>query len=125
MAAVLLGWQGEILLCRRAAGDSHSLLWEFPGGKLESGESPEQCIRRECREELGIEIRVIDEYMRLTHREPGKTLSFIFFLAVIDSGTPAAIVHDAVRWVRPQDFANYAFCPADLPVAERLKAQSS
>lgn len=119
MAAVIKK-DGKILICRRGAGGSCAWLWEFPGGKREHGETPEECLFRECREELGIDICIHGIFEKTTYKYPEVEIAFTFFLAEIISGEMKPAVHTAVRWVLPEEMGKYVFCPADVEIVERL-----
>ena len=120
VAAAILEREGRLLICKRGAGGSTAHLWEFPGGKLEPGETPEECVVRECREELDAEIRPLAVYETTSWRYPDREIAFTFFRAALVSGEPRRIVHDEIRWVAPCELPDYPFCPADRALVERL-----
>ena len=123
MAEVAAGviWQnGKILICRRGAGGSCAFLWEFPGGKREPGETPRECLVRECREELEVEVLAGDVLAETVYRYPDITVSLTFFEAKITGGEPNPRVHTEIRWVPPEQLTRYAFCPADADIVGRL-----
>lgn len=120
VTAAIIRRNGEILICRRAEG-SCAHLWEFPGGKTELGETPFECLTRELREELNIEIKPLREYRRSVYGE----LSFVFIEAEIVSGEPELSVHEEMRWVLPEELTEFEWCLADRPVAEMLSANRS
>jgi len=103
----------EFLICQRPKGKNCELLWEFPGGKIESGETEEQCIVRECQEELGVTLRVIRKLTEVTYDYPGRTVHLHFFITEITAGDLAKNEHHAFRWISPEKTSNYTFCPAD------------
>ena len=110
-------WRGEaFLICQRPAGKARGLLWEFAGGKVESGETPQQALVRECREELDIIVHVGEEFMQVTHAYPDITVRLTLFCAQIVSGEPRCLEHAALRWIRPEEIPQYDFCPADAPI---------
>lgn len=124
VAAAILYQEGKILICRRAAGqESCAGLWEFPGGKLEPGESPEQCVRRECQEELGVSIQIQELVARANHKYPEREVELVFYSAIILAGVPVSRVHSEIRWVAPQDLDVLAFCPADKELIQKLSAK--
>jgi len=109
------------LVGQRAALKSQGGLWEFMGGKIEPGETPEQALARECREELDLEIeneRIIDS---VVHEYPEKTirLTLISCTPKPDS-TPRALEHQQIRWVTPKEMESLPFCPADGDLILRL-----
>ena len=120
VTAAIIRRNGKILICRRAEG-SCAHLWEFPGGKTEPGETPFECLTRELREELNIEIKPLREYFRSVYGE----LSFVFIEAEIISGEPELSVHEEMRWVLTEELTGVEWCPADRPVAELLSADRS
>ncbi|HHV65176.1 MAG TPA: (deoxy)nucleoside triphosphate pyrophosphohydrolase [Peptococcaceae bacterium] len=120
VTAAIIRQGDRILICRRAEGGSCSGLWEFPGGKLEQGESLEECLLRECREELGLHLKIKDVFARTSYNYGDKDLEFIFFSAEIIGGELKMKVHQEIEWVKPEELRFYAFCPADVEVARRL-----
>lgn len=120
VTAAIIRQDDKVLICQRAQGESCSNLWEFPGGKLEVCETLEECLIRECKEELGISIRVKDIFARTSHKDGDKEMGFTFFHAEIMDGELKMKVHQDVRWVTSQELGSYTFCPADVEIAERL-----
>ena len=120
-AAVVLD-RGRVLLTQRAEGTHLEGLWEFPGGKLEPGESPEEALVRECREECGIEIAV-DDILEVTfHRYPEKDVLLLFYRCSIVSGEVRHLQVNAHAWVAPDELDRYDFPPADAGVLARIRA---
>lgn len=119
-AAIIENENGEILICQRAIGSSMGGLWEFPGGKREPNESFEQCVIRECKEELNIDLNVTKEFARTEYQYPDVRIKFVFFEAQIISGTIQKNVHENTKWIHRSEFNNYDFCPADVEVVEML-----
>ena len=118
-------WDGpRFLACQRPAGKKRGLLWEFVGGKVEPGETKEQALTRECREELGVTVAVGDLYMELTHVYPDLTVHLSLFHAVITEGTPTLLEHNDLRWITRREIPDYAFCPADEEILRRLTAEA-
>ena len=109
------------LVGQRAANKSQGGLWEFMGGKIEPGETPEQALARECREELDLEIeneRVIDS---VVHEYPEKTIRLTLIECTPKMGSiPKALEHQQIQWVTPDDMPALAFCPADMDLIKRL-----
>ena len=111
-AAVI--WQGgKFLICQRPREKYCGLLWEFPGGKVELGETAEECIVRECREELGVTLKVHGEFYDTVQEHPDRMVHLHFFNAEIASGELTPLEHNAVAWVIQAETAGYEFCPAD------------
>jgi 8-oxo-dGTP diphosphatase len=110
----------RVLICQRPKGKSFELLWEFPGGKIEPHESAEECLVRECREELGIAIRVRDKLAEVVYDYPGGPIRLHFFEAEILSGRVVRKEHAAMKWVTADELNNFAFCPADETMLSRV-----
>lgn len=114
-------WDGDrFLACQRPANKARALLWEFVGGKVEPGETKEQALIRECREELDITLAVEDVYMDVVHQYPDIQVHLTLFNATIAEGTPKKLEHNDIRWVLPSEIPQYAFCPADKEILEKL-----
>lgn len=120
VTAAIIRKGDRILICRRAEGGSCSGLWEFPGGKLEQGENLEECLVRECREELGLHLRIKDVFAQTSYNYGDKDMEFTFFNTEIIGGELKMKVHQDIKWVKPEELRVYTFCPADVEVAERL-----
>lgn len=125
VVAALIRRGDTFLICRRPAHKARALMWEFVGGKVEPGETKEAALRRECREELGIDIEVGDVYMELTHVYPDITIRLTLFNASIVGGEPKLLEHSALAWITPAGIGGYDFCPADEEILERLRREGS
>lgn len=123
VVAALIPEGGRFLICRRPADKSCALLWEFAGGKVEPGETPEQALARECREELGIDIRVGDIFVQVTHDYPDITVHLTLYLAQITRGRPQMLEHSALAWIAPEEIGHYEFCPADRDILEKIRRE--
>lgn len=121
VVAALLWDDKRFLVCQRPAHKARGLLWEFVGGKVEPGETKEQALIRECREELAIEITVGDIFMELIHEYPDLTVRLTLFSAVISRGIPQRIEHNAIRWITVSQIDELDFCPADTEILNKLK----
>lgn len=121
VVAALIRENGKILITQRPARQSHSLEWEFVGGKIEPGETPEQALARECREELAIDVQVGPLYMEVTHDYPDKTIHLRLYEAAIVAGEPQKIEPADLRWVAPNELGGFRFCAADAVILERLQ----
>lgn len=118
-------WQGDrFMICQRPAHKARGLLWEFVGGKVEPGETRQQALVRECREELGITVEPGPVFMEVTHTYPDLTVHLTLFSASIAEGVPQKLEHNDIRWIRREEVDNYDFCPADQVILERLKTAS-
>ena len=117
-------WQGErFLACQRPPHKARGMLWEFVGGKVEPGETKEQALIRECREELAVTVRVGEVFLELTHEYPDLTVHLTLFHAGIAAGTPKLLEHQALRWFTVEEMDQYPFCPADQAFLARLREQ--
>jgi 8-oxo-dGTP diphosphatase len=115
-------WDGDrFLACQRPAHKARGLLWEFVGGKVEPGETKQQALVRECREELDVTVSVGEVFMDVTHAYPDLTVHLTLFCAAIADGEPKALEHNALRWITVDEIDGYPFCPADQVILERLK----
>lgn len=121
VAAGLIVRDGRVLITKRKAGVHLEGLWEFPGGKREATESLEDCLHRELREELGIEIEGISLVQVVRHAYPEQTVELFFFQCPNTRGEAAPLGCDALAWVRPEELGAYEFPPADRPVVDALK----
>ena len=107
-------WRGDkFLICQRPADKARGLLWEFVGGKVEDGESKEDALKRECREELNIEIEAGGIFAEVTHGYSDITVHLTLFNAVILRGEPRLLEHNDIKWITPSEIPDYEFCPAD------------
>ena len=123
VVAALL-WEGDrFLICQRPAHKTRGLLWEFVGGKVEPGETKEQALRRECWEELGIEIGVEDVFMEVLHTYPDMQVHLTLFNSRIQRGAPQLLEHHALRWILPAEIPQYDFCPADQAILAELRRE--
>ena len=121
VSAALIFRDGKLLITQRQAKSHLGGLWEFPGGKREAGETFEQCLVREIREELGVEISVGALFQEISHTYPEKTVRLKFFSCELLSGEPQPLECAAVRWIRPANLENYAFPAADAKLLEKLE----
>lgn len=118
-------WKGnQFMICQRPAHKARGLLWEFVGGKVEPGETKEQALVRECREELVVTVQVGEVFMEVTHKYPDLTVHLTLFHASIQEGTPQMREHNDIRWITVEEIDQYPFCPADEVILERLKGES-
>jgi len=114
VVATLIERAGEILICRRQPWQSHPLKWEFPGGKVELGETPEQALARELDEELGIGDAIGTEIARYEYIYPGKSpILLIFFRVEAFRGEPRNLVFHEMRWAPPAQLAEFDFVEGD------------
>ncbi len=119
VAAALIEKDGRVLIAKRKAG-RFTGKWEFPGGKVEEDETPEECLKRELREELAIETQIGTLYLSTTYAYPHATIELLTYRASIVSGEIELREHSDARWVAPEELQNYDFPEADCAVIERL-----
>lgn len=120
VTAAIIRKDDKILICQRAADDECGKLWEFPGGKLEDGETLEQCIIREIREELELDIKVLGIFTESVYRFENKEILFTVFNAVIMGGVMKLNVHNTAEWVTIKEMSNYKFMTADIAFVDKL-----
>jgi 8-oxo-dGTP diphosphatase len=116
VACAIIEQDGRVLTTQRSAAMSMPLKWEFPGGKIKDRETPEECLVREIREELGIEIQVVRALMPRTHAYAGFTVTLYPFLCAILSGTITLHEHAASVWLRPEELESLDWAEADWPI---------
>ena len=124
VVAALIWEQDKFLICQRPNNKARALMWEFVGGKVEKGESKEQALIRECQEELNVTLSVGGVFMDVTHTYPDVTVHLTLFHAAIEKGIPQKLEHNDMRWITVGEIDNFAFCPADESILEKLKAMA-
>ena len=122
-AAALVDVDGRVLICKRPQGKQLAGLWEFPGGKVEAGESPEACLIRELNEELGIEINesCLAAFVFASHAYDSFHLLMPLYLCRRWNGVVEAREHEALAWVKPNAMGDYPMPPADAPLVAWLR----
>jgi mutator protein MutT len=123
VAAAVIERDGRLLVTRRAAGTHLEGLWEFPGGKCEASESLRDCLVRELREELSVEVNVGQELLRTTHVYPDRAVE-LHFLKCRLLGEPEALLGQEMRWVSRRELSALQFPPADAELIRLLSAPS-
>ena len=122
VVAALIWKEDKFLICQRPAHKARGLLWEFVGGKVEPGETAQQALVRECREELDVTVAVDSVFMDVVHEYPDITVHLTLFNASIADGTPKMLEHNDIRWITVDKIPAYDFCPADDEILKRLMA---
>jgi len=122
VAAGLVFDGGRLLITQRPAEKHLGGLWEFPGGKLDTGESYPDCLRRELREELGIEVAVGPMLAAIEHAYPEKTVRIHFYRCALTSGVPSAIECSDLEWITADQLDQFVFPPADSALLGELKS---
>ena len=107
-----------------AGSQGPGLKWEFVGGKVEPGETKEQALIRECREELAVTVSVGEVFMDVVHEYPDLTVHLTLFHASIAEGVPQKLEHNDIRWITVEEIDQYEFCPADEVILDRLRKQN-
>lgn len=125
VAAGLVFDQGKLLITQRRLDDHLGGLWEFPGGKLEAGETFSTCLARELREELGIAVRVGEEIEDITHAYPEKTVRLKFFRCELLDGIAAPLHCHALAWIDQSELDHYKFPAADAQLLRNLRENSN
>jgi mutator protein MutT len=121
VVAAIIRRANKILITRRFDDVHLPGYWEFPGGKVEMSESLESALEREILEELGIKIRVEDEYFTTEHTYPSRTVRLHFFNCSVLNGEPRPLEVADMRWVAPSDLHQFQFPPADEELIKRLQ----
>lgn len=124
VGAVILD-SGRVLAAQRGPGKALAGLWEFPGGKIEPGESPSNALAREIEEELGCRVEVGDHVTTTTHEYEFGTIELATYYATLIGGTPTASEHSELRWVRFEDLQSLDWAPADLPAVATIVRDSA
>ena len=123
VVAAVIERAGQILVGQRRKTDSHGLKWEFPGGKVERGESPAAALARELEEELGIQARIGREIVRYSHEYPKRATILLIFFSVTDfQGEPQSLAFERIAWESPQKLPEYDFLDGDIDFVRRLAA---
>ncbi len=123
VVAALIRDGDKFMICQRPAHKTRGLLWEFVGGKVEPGETKEQALIRECREELAVTLTVNEVFMEVTHQYPDMTVHLTLFLAQIAEGIPQRLEHNDIRWITPAEIPLYDFCPADVEILAKIRKE--
>jgi mutator protein MutT len=121
VSAGLIFRDGKLLITRRRAGAPLGGLWEFPGGKREPGESFEECLHRELREELGVEVQIAALLDDIVHQYPERSVRLQFFRCLWLRHEPRAILCDDLAWVAAAQLSDYEFPAADARILDRLR----
>ena len=119
-AAVIID-SGKVLIAKRKPPGKMPGMWEFPGGKIEKGETPEQCLRRELHEELGVEAAIGECIGTNVHQYEFYKIELVAYKARITAGEIGLKEHSDMAWVEAQDLVKYPFAPADLPFVEMIR----
>ncbi len=118
-------WRGDrFMICQRPANKARGLMWEFVGGKTEPGESLQQALIRECREELDILVVPEEIFMEVDHVYPDISIHLTLFNCSIAEGEPKLLEHNDLKWILTSEIDDYEFCPADADILKVLKTSN-
>ncbi len=120
VVAALIWDEDRFMICQRPAHKARALLWEFVGGKVERGETKQEALIRECKEELNVLVDVKDIFMDVVHEYPDITVHLTLFNASIKEGTPEKIEHNDIKWIKIEEIPKFDFCPADEDILKKL-----
>jgi len=123
VTAAIIFDNDRFLICQRPKGKNCELLWEFPGGKIEDGETGESCVIRECQEELGIIVGGVQYFESVTQEYSDRTIHLSFYIARIISGKLERKEHAAFAWIAFDDLTQFTFCPADEQMLDGHKTK--
>ena len=125
VVAGLIWKDGKFMICQRPKNKARALLWEFVGGKVEKGESREDALVRECKEELDVTVKPLDVFCTVDHVYPDITIRLVLFNAEIVSGEPKLLEHADLKWISADEIDNYEFCLADKEILEKIKCSTA
>ena len=120
VVAALIWDKNKFMICQRPAHKARGLFWEFVGGKVEPGETKEQALIRECREELGVTLSVGNVFMDVIHEYPDLTVHLTLFNGTIAEGEPQKLEHNDIKWITPSEIGSFEFCPADEEILKKI-----
>ena len=121
VVGAILVENGKILCAQRGEGKSLAYLWEFPGGKIEAGETPQEALVRELKEELLIEVDVqAEQFEETSYQYDFGLVNLTTFICLLKNGTPQLTEHIAVQWLNPKELNKLEWAPADIPAVEKL-----
>ncbi len=122
VSAALLIKDGLCLIAKRSAKDPLANLWEFPGGKIEAGETPEECLQREMHEEFQIHVEIGNFFAESIYDYERGTIRLLAYRVKWNGNLLYPTVHDEIAWVDKQTILNYTFAPADIPIVEKFRS---
>ena len=122
VVAALIRKRDQVLICQRPPQKARAGCWEFPGGKVEAGETLGEALTRECREELAVTLAVGKVVADTVYAYPDLTIHLSLLEARVEAGTLTPLEHSDIRFVRPEAFPEYTFCPADQLFLDKIRA---
>ncbi len=123
VVAALIRKDNKFMIFQRPESKTRAFQWEFVGGKVEAGETLEEALIRECREEIGVTVRVGDVFTEVDHEYPDITIHLTLFNAEIEDGVPQKLEHNDIRCITPDEIPEYEFCPADDEILKKIIAE--
>ncbi len=123
VVAALIRQDNKFMIFQRPESKTRAFQWEFVGGKVEPGETLEDALIRECREEIGVTVRVGDVFTEVDHEYPDITIHLTLFNAEIEEGIPQKLEHNDIRCITPDEIPEYEFCPADDEILKKIIAE--
>jgi 8-oxo-dGTP diphosphatase len=124
VVAAIIKDKDKILIAQRNSKDHLAGKWEFPGGKIEPDETPEECLAREIREELRVDVEIGSFYDDNIYGSKDQAIHLLFYWAEVINGEVTAIVHDDVKWITIKELARFDFAPADIPIVKRMEREN-
>ncbi|MFA5637278.1 MAG: (deoxy)nucleoside triphosphate pyrophosphohydrolase [Anaerovoracaceae bacterium] len=125
VVAALIWDNDKFMICQRPKDKARPLLWEFAGGKVDKGETKEEALKRELKEELDIEVKVMDVFTSVVHKYDDITINLTVFNTQIIKGVPKKIEHNDIRWIKVDEIKDYDFCPADKNILKEISNESN
>jgi len=113
----------RFMICKRPQNKARGGLWEFPGGKIEPGETPEEALARELREELDVAAEAGELYLTVEHVYPDVIVELAVYETYIREGTPRLLEHEAIAFITPGEIPEYGFCPADRVILDKISKE--
>jgi len=120
VTAAIIKDENRLLIAKRHSKDPLGGKWEFPGGKIEPGETPKECLVREIKEELGVEVKIGHFYDENVYSSQDHHIHLLFYWAEVIKGEVIPVVHDDLKWTTIEELADFDFAPADIPIVKRL-----
>lgn len=120
-AGLIFNNNREVLIAKRLEPERLAGLWEFPGGKIEEEESPQECLKREIKEEFGLEIELHEKIITTQHKYDFGEFEFHVFQARRKNGKVEAKEHGGIEWIKKEEIENYNLAPADRKIIEKIK----
>lgn len=124
VTAAIMIKDNKILIAQRSKKDKLSSMWEFPGGKIEEGETPQECLKREIKEELNVNVSIGEFFGESIYHYEGGSIKLLGYYVFYENGDLKLNVHDQVKWVTTEEIKNYNFAPADVPFVDKLSIGS-